>query len=165
MFDVTGATAAASSTNQSMSEAALGALGGDTFLKLLVAQLRYQNPLEPTDGTAMLQQTAQFTTVETLQAISESQQRLMGLYEVGLAMSTVGHEVSAIDANGIVLTGTVDGLRFTSEGPMLQIDGLEVPLENVIAVESDPEITEVVPDPSAAGSEASEGDSGTESGE
>jgi flagellar basal-body rod modification protein FlgD len=36
----------------------------DTFLKLLVAQLKNQNPLSPTDGTQFLTQLAQFTQLE-----------------------------------------------------------------------------------------------------
>ena len=45
--------------------------------------------MEPTDGTAMMQQTAQFTTVETLQAIAETQEQLMGFQQVTLALSYV----------------------------------------------------------------------------
>ena len=40
-------------------------LNQDTFLKLLVAQMKYQDPLSPTDSTQFLTQTAQFTTVST----------------------------------------------------------------------------------------------------
>ena len=36
----------------------------DTFLSLLVAQLRYQNPLEPADGMQFVTQLAQFTQLE-----------------------------------------------------------------------------------------------------
>jgi flagellar basal-body rod modification protein FlgD len=36
----------------------------DTFLKLLVAQLKHQNPLEPADGLQFVSQLAQFTTLE-----------------------------------------------------------------------------------------------------
>ena len=36
----------------------------DTFLQLLVAQLRHQNPLQPTDGVEFLSQLAQFTSLE-----------------------------------------------------------------------------------------------------
>jgi flagellar basal-body rod modification protein FlgD len=35
-----------------------------TFLKLLVSQLKYQNPLNPADGTQFVTQLAQFTTLE-----------------------------------------------------------------------------------------------------
>lgn len=36
----------------------------DTFMKLLVAQIRNQNPLNPQDGTQFVSQLAQFTTLE-----------------------------------------------------------------------------------------------------
>ena len=36
----------------------------DTFLKLLVAQIKHQNPLSPTDGIEFLSQLAQFTGLE-----------------------------------------------------------------------------------------------------
>ncbi len=36
----------------------------DTFMKLLVAQLKYQNPLNPSDGVQFLTQLAQFSSLE-----------------------------------------------------------------------------------------------------
>jgi flagellar basal-body rod modification protein FlgD len=36
----------------------------DTFLKLLIAQIRNQNPLSPTDGTQFVSQLAQFSSLE-----------------------------------------------------------------------------------------------------
>ena len=51
-------------------------LNQDTFLKLLVAQMKYQDPLAPTDSTQFLTQTAQFTTVSTLQQIEKDQQAI-----------------------------------------------------------------------------------------
>lgn len=47
-------------------------LGKDAFLKLLVAQLRNQNPLNPLQGTDFIAQTAQFTSLEQLQQINTS---------------------------------------------------------------------------------------------
>jgi flagellar basal-body rod modification protein FlgD len=43
----------------------------DTFLKLLVAQLRHQNPLEPADGLQFVTQLAQFTALEHSASIRE----------------------------------------------------------------------------------------------
>ena len=42
-----------------------------TFLKLLVSQIKNQNPLSPTDGVQFLSQLAQFSQVEQLQNISQ----------------------------------------------------------------------------------------------
>lgn len=113
----------------------LGQLGTDAFLQLLVAQLRYQNPLAPTDGAAMLQQTATFTQVETLQAIAEINQQLMGFQQVTMGLGLVGKEVDAITADGNPVTGEVTSMRFTVDGPFLRIDdGSEIPMENVVSV-------------------------------
>lgn len=120
-------------------ESSLGQLDSDAFLKLLVAQMRYQNPLAPTDATAMLEQTAQFTTVETLQAISETNQALLGFQQTTLAMGTVGKEINAFSLYGEPVRGVVETVRFTADGPMLELDsGIEIPLANVVEVSTPP---------------------------
>ena len=43
----------------------------DTFLKLMVAQLRNQDPMNPQDSAEFLAQTAQFTSLEKLTAVAE----------------------------------------------------------------------------------------------
>lgn len=47
-------------------------VGTDTFLQLLVAQLQYQDPLEPQTDTAFVTQLAQMTSLEQLQAMNSS---------------------------------------------------------------------------------------------
>ena len=133
-------SAITSSTTSSSATSGVGGLDSDAFLQLLVAQLRFQNPMEPTDGTALMQQTAQFTTVETLQAIAETQEALMGFQQVTLALGLVGQKVFAVDETGGQVEGIVDGMRFTTDGPILEIGDVEVPLANVLSVETPPEI-------------------------
>lgn len=132
----------------------IGQLGSDAFLKLLVAQLKYQNPLQPTDGAAMLQQTAQFTTVETLQSIAEMNQQLMGFQQVTMGLGLVGKHVDAIGLDGAPTQGNVESLRFTVDGPFLVLeDGQEIPMTNVISVTeatdgpADPVVPPPDPDP------------------
>ena len=43
----------------------------DTFLRLLVAQIRHQNPLNPSDGTQFVSQLAQFTELEQMIAMRQ----------------------------------------------------------------------------------------------
>ena len=112
----------------------LGALGPDAFLKLLVAQLKYQNPMEPSDGTQLLQQTAQFTQVETLQSLADSQEQLMNVTQFSLAVGLSGKQVSGYDASGNQVSGQVDSIRFTSSGAELQVGQTWVPLSNVVEV-------------------------------
>lgn len=126
-------TAAAAQTGGAA--ASLGGLGSEAFLKLLVAQLKYQNPMEPTDGTQLLQQTAQFTQVETLKALSETQQQLTGLTQFSLAVGLTGKQVTAIDATGSRVTGTVEAVRFNVDGPQLSIGTDWIPISDVLEVE------------------------------
>lgn len=135
-------------TTETTETSGLGQLGTDAFLQLLVAQLKYQNPMAPSDGTAMLQQTAQFTTVETLKQISEANQRLMGIQEVTMALTVVGQEVSAVSLDGEFLSGVVEGVRFTVDGPLLRLDsGYEVPMDNVLSVTATADASPPAPEP------------------
>ncbi len=128
-------------------ESVLGQLGSDAFLQLLVAQLKYQNPMNPSDSTAMLEQTAMFTTVETLQQIAAMNQTLMGFQEVTMAMGVVGKHVTALSLEGIQVEGNVESVRFTADGPFLNLDtGEEIPMVNVITVSPPGEGGDDVPD-------------------
>ncbi|MGE5645486.1 MAG: flagellar hook assembly protein FlgD [Acidobacteriota bacterium] len=49
-----------------------------TFLKLLVAQIKNQDPLNPTDGTQFLTQLAQFTELEQVTGIRTSVDAIAG---------------------------------------------------------------------------------------
>ncbi len=115
---------------------ALGGLGSDAFLKLLVAQLKYQNPMEPTDGTQLLQQTAQFTQVETLQSLADAQRQLTGLTQFSLAVGLSGKEVTALGPMGTRVTGVVDAIRYNVDGPELSIGGDWISINNVLEVQS-----------------------------
>jgi flagellar basal-body rod modification protein FlgD len=125
----------AAQTTQTTPTTALGGLGGDAFLKLLVAQLRYQNPMDPTDGTQFMQQTAQFTQVETLQTLADTQQQLMSLTQFSLAVGLSGKTVEAIGTDGARITGQVAGVRFTADGPQLEIGDQWLPIQNVVEVD------------------------------
>lgn len=103
-------------------------LDGQAFLNLFVAQLQYQNPLEPSGGTEMMLQTAQFSQVEMLTQLLESQQQLMGMSQVTAAINMVGNEVSAALPEGPV-TGIVDGYRLGEDGPVLLVGDKEIPIE------------------------------------
>lgn len=131
MIPAIGATGANSSA---ATGTGLGALDGEAFLKLMVAQLRYQNPLEPTDSSTMMQQTASFTQVETLQALASSQQTMLGMNEALMASGLVGKSVAAVRPDDTVMHGAVSGVRFTAEGPMLSVGGEEVAMAAVVQI-------------------------------
>lgn len=138
---VSGALGAIGSSAVSQAKTAgLGALDSDAFMKLMVAQMKYQNPFEPMDTSAMLQQTASLTTVETLQQVSSSERLLLGLQQSSMAASFVGRSVTALDAAGQETSGVVKSIRFTADGPVLQVGAAsgsttqDVPIADVTSV-------------------------------
>ncbi len=54
----------------------------DMFLKLLVAQIKYQNPLNPADGVQFLSQLAEFSNLEQMVAIREGVEGIRGTLDV-----------------------------------------------------------------------------------
>ena len=100
-----------------------GELGKDAFMQLLVAQMRYQNPMSPVDGQQYMAQLAQFAQVEKLEAISKSQAdaALWGKALSGQAM--LGQTVTGVGAAGTEVTGTVTSVTLTDAGPRLDLSG------------------------------------------
>src|SRR3954469_7373369 len=66
----------------------------DMFLKLLVAQMKYQDPSKPTDASQFLAQTAQFTLVEKLDNLEKSQEEMLASNHIQAATALVGTTVS-----------------------------------------------------------------------
>ncbi len=64
----------------------------EAFLKLLVAQMQYQDPLEPTSNTESISQYAQFSQVESLQNLSSGLdlQRASALVGKNVYVQTTG---------------------------------------------------------------------------
>jgi flagellar basal-body rod modification protein FlgD len=130
------------------------ALGKDAFLKLLVAQMKYQNPMEPTDSTEFISQTAQFTLVEQMENMAKSNADMLSGQLSATAASLIGKDVqwnvAAGDETDSPGEGTVQGVRVTADGPVLIVDGWEVPLQRVTAFGD-------APDPEAPPTDGTEG--------
>jgi len=106
-------------------------LGQDAFLKLLVAQLKYQDPTNPSDGAEFLAQTAQFTQVEKLNELAEAQQNLVSAQLMLSASSLVGRSVTYTGADGVAVTGVVSSATFGGSSPTLKVGNTDVPLSSV----------------------------------
>lgn len=128
-----GATSSAGGTGATGSASGVGTLSSGDFLKLMIAQLQYQDPFQPMDTSAMMQQTSSLTSVQTLQEMSALQSELLGMQQASTATSLIGKQVSAVDTSGATLSGVVSGVSYTATGPRLQIGNQEVPLGQVAA--------------------------------
>jgi flagellar basal-body rod modification protein FlgD len=143
-----GATTAPPSTATSLS-----AVDSSTFLKLLVAQLKYQDPMNPAQGTEFLAQTAQFTMVEKLNALAQQSSDALASSRVVEATQMLGCTVSYTDSTGTTVSGVVSGTKLLASGPVLEVGGTDVALSAVLSVKSPSAVT--VPATPAAGTSGS----------
>lgn len=148
MAAIGGIQAANPTTPTSSTNDIFSGMGPDAFLKLLVAQLRYQNPMNPSDPTAMMGQVAQYAQVEALTKMQQGQAVDQSLSEARMATDLVGKVVSASDGS-TTETGKVLSARFTATGPVLVLDtGSEVTLSAVTKVDLPSEVPTASPTPS-----------------
>jgi flagellar basal-body rod modification protein FlgD len=109
-------------------------LDGNAFLKLLVAQLKYQDPSSPADATSFLAETAQFTQVQKLEALLTAGQQQTVAAQMASATNLVGHPISYTAADGTPSTGVVTAASFVGGTPALLIGTTSVPLSAVTEV-------------------------------
>jgi flagellar basal-body rod modification protein FlgD len=111
---------------------ALAGIDKEMFLKLLVAQMQYQNPMNPVDSSEFLNQAAQYASVEQLENLATSQAEVRALQMITVASDMVGNEVIATDpATGEPLIGIVDSVQFGGAEPLIVIAGVAVPVTAV----------------------------------
>jgi flagellar basal-body rod modification protein FlgD len=101
-----------------------GLLDPTTFLSLLVDELKYQNPLNPTSSSDFMSQIAQLSQVEQLSTVSSASQ-------MGEAAGLIGKTVTANDGSGNAISGVVTGVTNGSSGPLLNVGNDTVSLSDV----------------------------------
>jgi flagellar basal-body rod modification protein FlgD len=110
VFPVSSATPAgktAAPTDPTTNTTGNNQLNENTFLTLLVAQLKYQDPMNPADSTQFLTQTAQFTQVETLQKMEKEQAAAQSASQVLAASTMIGRAATySLAPSGATTTPT-----------------------------------------------------------
>lgn len=103
----------------------------DSFLQLLVAQMKYQDPLEPTSNTEYISQYATFSQVEQLQNMASTM-------ELSRASGYVGKvvQISSTDTKGEteIVEGKVDYIKYENNKAYVSIGGELYSADNITAV-------------------------------
>jgi flagellar basal-body rod modification protein FlgD len=124
------------STTTTSSTATQGSdsLGEDAFLQLLVAQLKYQDPMKPEDSSTFMAQTAQFNSLSKLTSIDSTDTALLGTQGFLEAASLVGRSVTYTGADGTEASGIVKSASFGSNGPTLRVGDKDVPISEITTI-------------------------------
>ena len=130
-------------------------LGKDAFLQLLVAQMKYQDPLNPTSDTEYIAQLAQFSQLEQMQNLAATN-------ENSQMLSMVGKEVcvSSENEDGTLnyKQGIVEGVTISGGKAYLTVDGSLYDSEHLVEVYEDGYLLEQKMPDMASGYFAYDGD-------
>lgn len=100
-----------------------GGLGKDDFLKLLVGQLKNQDPMNPVGDQEFLSQMTAFSTLEQVTNLAASSERLNEAVVGNQAIALIGHQVTYTKEDGTTAEGKVEDVSFGEEGLTLTISG------------------------------------------
>ena len=151
-------------TEQTSQNEGTSRMGKDDFLKLLVTQLKYQDPLKPMEDKEFIAQTAQFSSLEQMQNINNNFSQFMKMQAVSNTSNLIGKEVTYLisasdDEAAQYLSGKVTGVKFEDGVSYMTVNGEDVPLDNLAG------ISEADGDTENGETEGTEGETETETEE
>lgn len=110
-------------------------LDSEVFMKLLVAQLRNQDPSSPMDTNEMMAQQTQLASLEQLTGLSNTSSEQFALTMRMAAMNIVGKSVSYTAADGSVVSGSATGASFASSVPTITVGNSKVNLDSILSID------------------------------
>lgn len=124
------------SNNSSSTREVSDELGKDAFLKLLITQLKYQNPLEPMEDQDFIAQIAQFSALEQMQNLNQSFSYSMGFSLLGKYITATVTDESTGQVRYV--SGEVTSVKSQAGKVYLVVGDYDVPLDNITYVSRNP---------------------------
>jgi len=109
-------------------------LGQADFLKLLIAQLTAQDPLNPQSNTDFVAQMAQFSSLQTSQNMQTNLTEMNSQQQFSTAAGLLGQTVQVQNSDKTVTQGAVTAIQMNSGTPLLVINGQYYSLSQVTSV-------------------------------
>lgn len=107
-------------------------LGKDAFLNLLVTQMQYQDPLNPTSDKDFLAQMAQFSSLEQMQNLNKSSSMAQAYSLIGKVVTATVINETTMESKAV--EGFVDSVSLKNGKTYVQINGSDIELDKVTNV-------------------------------
>lgn len=107
-------------TNNSPSEINRAGLGQDDFMKILLTQLTFQDPLEPMDNQEFIAQMAQFTSLEQSKQSNEKMDSLLSIESANQSLGLLNQTVEVVVSNGVEV-GEITTVTFQEGVPSFTV--------------------------------------------
>jgi len=112
-MNVSGINSAAAANTANTTDASKASVDYESFLKLLVAEMKHQDPTDPMDSAQYVAQLASFSQVEQSIQINTKLDNLLASSQLSQASSVIGKVLTSADGE---ITGTVAEVRLYSDG-------------------------------------------------
>ena len=100
-------------------------MGKDQFLKLFVAQLQHQDPMNPMQDQDFMGQMASFSTLEQVTNLAAANQAMAGHLQLSQSVGLIGRTVTWMDENDATHTGVVEKVTQSEGKSVLTVSGTE----------------------------------------
>ena len=121
-------------------------LGKESFLKLLVTELKHQDPTKPMEDKEFIAQMAQFSSLEQMSNMNKEIKNLLGSSRASEAYGILGKDVDTFDTvKKTRVSGVVSSVFYKGEELMLKVGNDEVPMKNVHSVSVNVEQSKSMP--------------------
>lgn len=112
-------------------------MDSEVFMKLLVTQLRNQDPSSPMDTNQMISQQTQLAMMEQVSNQTTTANENFSLQMRMAAANLVGKQVSYTDAStGTAVSGTATAVSYAASVPTVTVNGKEVDLDVISGIKS-----------------------------
>ena len=144
-MDIIPTTAANSASTAATAKDGLGGIRAEDFMKILIKQLQYQDPLKPMDNQQMVEQMSTIRELELNTRLGTKLEQITDQQRFGAAAALIGKHVQGTvadeEGNEFSLEGIVTSVRFTEKGDaILELDsGEALPLAKLQEVKGEPE--------------------------
>ncbi|MBR1166002.1 flagellar hook assembly protein FlgD [Bradyrhizobium liaoningense] len=123
----TDTTGKSSSSNAINSPTSSNSVDYNTFLQLLIAEMKNQDPTNPMDTSQYMSQFAQLSTVEQAMQTNSKLDALLSSQSLSQANGLIGKTVSFTDSTGATFSGKVVSVSINSDGSIATLqDGTKV---------------------------------------
>ncbi|WP_456618078.1 MULTISPECIES: flagellar hook assembly protein FlgD [unclassified Bradyrhizobium] len=121
-MNVTSATDSTSKTSSTSSTSSSNSVDYNTFLQLLVAEMKNQDPTNPMDTSQYMSQFAQLSTVEQAMQTNTKLDALLSSQSLSQADGLIGKTVSFTDSTGATFSGKVASVSINSDGSIATLE-------------------------------------------
>src|SRR5688500_2027851 len=114
-----------------------GELGKDDFMKLMLAQVQNQDPMNPMDDQAFIAQVAQFNSLDQMTKLNETITAMFGAQQLAEASGMIGKFAVALGPDGEDVSGIIKSVSVEKGVSKLHIGNAKIDLNKVTAVATD----------------------------